>query len=151
MHGLGRPGPFTWAGLTAQPKPKWAGYCASAQYQPTLHFAAERELFTFCMQVQGGAAGEKNDQGAGGYPGWRRSGSGGGGAAVAVVPAAVLLSLRFLLCCSFFFLFFSVFLPLLPLFSLLSLRLSLLVLSLLFWSLSFLFFFFFFGSLPLFL
>ena len=158
--GQTRPKCMGWAGqahlhgLGWRPNPSPNGLVTVHQHsnQPTLHFAAERELFTFCMQVQGGAAGEENDQGAGGYLGRRRGGSaGGGGAAVAVVPTAVLLfplSLCFffssLLCrFSFFFLLFCFF-SFVSLVSLLSFYRSILPLLPLF-------FFFFFGSLPLFL
>ena len=157
--GQTRPKCMGWAGqahlhgLGWRPSPSPNGLVTVHQHsnQPTLHFAAERELFTFCMQVQGGAAGEENDQGAGGYLGRRRGGSaGGGGAAVAVVPTAVLLfplSLCFffssLLCrFSFFFLLFCFF------FFCFS-RLSTLFLS--FNPSPSPSLFFFFGSLPLFL
>ena len=158
--GQTRPKCMGWAGqahlhgLGWRPSPSPNGLVTVHQHsnQPTLHFAAERELFTFCMQVQGGAAGEENDQGAGGYLGRRRGGSaGGGGAAVAVVPTAVLLfplSLCFffssLLCrFSFFFLLFCFFLLFL------SSLYSLSIVQSFPFSLSF--FLFFFGSLPLFL
>ena len=142
-------------GLGWRPSPSPNGLVTVHQHsnQPTLHFAAERELFTFCMQVQAGAAEEENDRGAGGYLGRRRGGSaGGGGAAVAVVPTAVLL-FPLSLC---FFLFFPP-LPLLFLLPFVLFFFFLLFLSSLY-SLSIvqsfpfsLPFFFFFGSLPLFL
>jgi hypothetical protein len=68
--------PAAWAGLMFQPKKQIAGYCAchsNPLYIIIFHFAAERELLTFCMQMVNTA--EEPEKGRRERGGWADGGS----------------------------------------------------------------------------